>query len=259
MKEERLMRIHRIYSIVLSVVIAIAGICFMIACGCIYYSGGQRDQVYTTEFIAKAFDYIAIPVYLCLAMVILGFVIEIFAPLQFTKGKPDKPYAWILKRLYATKDLENCEPDMRASITKLQMTRKKYIIIRSVLLTAGSIAFLVYALNGVHFDSADINGSMIKAVIILCICMVVPFIFSIISSYQSRKSMQLEIDLLKALPASGNKENMASDDTDRKEHIVQIALLVIGLGLVILGATTGGTPDVLTKAINICTECIGLG
>lgn len=259
MQEERLLRIHRIYSIVLSVVIAVAGICFMIACGCIYYSGGKREQIYTLDIISQAFDYIAIPVYLCLAMVIISFIVEIFAPLQFKKGKPDKPYAWILERLYATKDWENCEPEVHASLTALQTTRKRFIIIRSILLTAGSVAFLVYALNGTHFDSTDINGSMIKAVIILCICMMIPFVFSIITSYQRRKSMQLEIELLKTLPATGHKEDTTITDTDRKQQIVQWTLLVIGLGFMIFGLMTGGTADVLTKAINICTECIGLG
>ncbi|MBR5524012.1 MAG: thioredoxin [Clostridia bacterium] len=37
------------------------------------------------------------------------------------------------------------------------------------------------------------------------------------------------------------------------------ALLVLGVGAVLYGALSGGWLDVLTKAINICTECIGLG
>ena len=36
-------------------------------------------------------------------------------------------------------------------------------------------------------------------------------------------------------------------------------LLVLALGLVILGVLNGGLRDVLVKAANICTECIGLG
>lgn len=33
----------------------------------------------------------------------------------------------------------------------------------------------------------------------------------------------------------------------------------IGMALVAYGVANGGAMDVLTKAINICTECIGLG
>ncbi len=40
---------------------------------------------------------------------------------------------------------------------------------------------------------------------------------------------------------------------------VRGALLLIALILVILGIVNGGLRDVLIKAVNICTECIGLG
>ncbi len=259
MQKEKFLRIHRIYSIVLSIIIAITGICFMIACGCIYYSGGDREQIYTVEIITEAFKNIAIPVYVCLAMILISFIFEIFAPLQFKKGNPNKPYAWILERLNATKNIENCDKEVSASILSLRAKRKRFIIIRSVLLTASSLIFLIYALNGAHFDNTDINGSMIRAVSLLAICMAIPFVFSIITSYYCRKSMQAEIELLKQAPARDDKAEDAISDTDRKQQIVQISLLVIGLGFVVYGLCAGGTADVLTKAINICTECIGLG
>ncbi len=40
---------------------------------------------------------------------------------------------------------------------------------------------------------------------------------------------------------------------------VRIALAVAGAALTVLGVLNGGMYDVLVKAINICTECIGLG
>ena len=41
--------------------------------------------------------------------------------------------------------------------------------------------------------------------------------------------------------------------------IIKIVVISVGIGLLTFGALTGGFADVLTKAINICTECIGLG
>jgi hypothetical protein len=46
---------------------------------------------------------------------------------------------------------------------------------------------------------------------------------------------------------------------DRVILIVRIALAVAAVGLMIAGIANGGMADVLAKAINICTECIGLG
>ena len=40
---------------------------------------------------------------------------------------------------------------------------------------------------------------------------------------------------------------------------IRIALLVISIALIIAGILNGGMADVLSKAVNICTECIGLG
>ena len=47
--------------------------------------------------------------------------------------------------------------------------------------------------------------------------------------------------------------------TDLIVGAVLLVILVLAVGLLILGYCTGGTADVLTKAINICTECVGLG
>ncbi|MBR2797822.1 MAG: thioredoxin [Clostridia bacterium] len=40
---------------------------------------------------------------------------------------------------------------------------------------------------------------------------------------------------------------------------LQIALVVIAIGLIVAGVFNGSARDVLYKAINICTECVGLG
>ncbi len=41
--------------------------------------------------------------------------------------------------------------------------------------------------------------------------------------------------------------------------ILRIGLALIAVGLIALGVVNGGMKDVLAKAINICTQCIGLG
>ncbi len=44
-------------------------------------------------------------------------------------------------------------------------------------------------------------------------------------------------------------------------HLAAVRLVLLGAAaaLVVLGAMNGGARDVLVKAVNICTECIGLG
>ena len=45
----------------------------------------------------------------------------------------------------------------------------------------------------------------------------------------------------------------------RSAPAFRLALLAAAVCLLVWGFVTGGAADVLTKAINICTECIGLG
>ena len=40
---------------------------------------------------------------------------------------------------------------------------------------------------------------------------------------------------------------------------IRVAVLLVAIVSIVLGIANGGMADVLSKAINICTECIGLG
>ncbi len=44
-----------------------------------------------------------------------------------------------------------------------------------------------------------------------------------------------------------------------KKQALWAALFALALSLVVLGVLNGGAQDVLTKAVKICSECIGLG
>ena len=74
----------------------------------------------------------------------------------------------------------------------------------------------------------------------------------------------------KAVPDPGlmnvyKKDREASRDKDkeaiaaRRLRMVRLAVFVIAAAFVVAGILNGSMMDVLTKAIIICTECIGLG
>ena len=46
---------------------------------------------------------------------------------------------------------------------------------------------------------------------------------------------------------------------EKTVKIARFTVLCLGVLFIILGVMNGGSRDVLIKAINICTECIGLG
>ncbi len=268
MNNETLKRIHHIYNAILSIVIVIAGFCLMRACLGIYRSG---DQPYSREAVAAAFAPIAFPVYLCIAMVVFGFIFELLSPTDIGKVKTPRAYLHMIEQLRNKKDITGCSDDLGTSLEKEIKSRKLHTTVSLVILGVSGAFFLSYALNSAHFHQSEINTSMIQAMYRLLPCVIISFGYGIFSLYHNRASMEREIELLKQAPsldasAASEKKRVSEakqleqqKNSDKKTVIFRNAFLCIGLFLLIYGFISGGTADVLTKAINICTECIGLG
>ncbi len=267
MTNETKKRIHLIYGIVLSIVAVIAGVCFILSALHIYRTGlATSEQAYTVQTISAAFSKISIPVYLCLALVIGGWILNIVLPLEKSKPKAERNQMLVLQRLQARTDLAACPEDLRNAIAMQENARKTHWLISSVLLTAAAALFLSYACNGNNWasveEAAHINTCMVRAAFALLICLAIPFIYIVFTVFFCRSSLNKQIELMRqastVAPFKGEKQPVAV----RSGMIIDItryAILAISLGLIIWGACNEGTLDVLAKAAAICTECVGLG
>lgn len=257
MTKENMMRFRRIYNILLSIVIVIAGICLIAACLGIYQSG---DQPFSRESVAAAFSGIAFPVYLCLAMTILSFVIEFFLPSEKEKTPVFKPYAHLLSRLQAKRDLQSCDETFQNEIASLQKGRRRNEFIRNVIIIVCSIAYL-YAANDDRFHTSQINNSMIQAMTIIIPALFVAFAAALAVSILNEKSMAKEIELMKQAPTKTDSDApvQANTNTAKNMNISRSVIIGVAVFCIVYEFISGGTIDVLAKAINICTECIGLG
>lgn len=249
-------RIHMIYGSVTGAASILAGICLMAACIQIYRSG---DSPFSPTSVAEHFAPISIPVYLCLALVIGGFLLDLLFPSGKKKPGRTVPQTMVLHRLHGQKDI-NSDLEVRASVETEQNARRLRATVGIALLVICSILFLFYAVDPSHFHQTEITPSMIAAIRLLLPCLAVPFIWAVYAACHAKKSMAREIELLKKLP--NRTESKTAPDTrsgDRMVSAVRGFILAIGVVLLVYGFLAGGTADVLTKAINICTECIGLG
>ena len=120
MTESLKKNIHIIYSIVLSVMLAVAGVCLIVACVGIYNSGSRP---FTPESVAAAFATIAVPVYICIGLVLGGFVLQ--AALPFPRKKPSavRQDAARLAKLHRKLDMESAP--QADSIKKEQNRRRQ--------------------------------------------------------------------------------------------------------------------------------------
>ena len=263
MTQETKKRIHLIYGIVLSAVTVMAGICFIAACLNIYRSGVASDaaQIYTRDIVAASFVKIAMPVYACLVLVIGGMVLNLALPLEKAKLKPEKNLPLILRKLQEKTDLNACDAQLRSAIEKQQMLRKNLVLGCAILLAGGFMLFLIYACNGSNWG-ANSTPSMVTAMMKMLRALAVPFLFTIYSAYQHRKSLEKETELMRQASAQAPKaaeKAAVKVRSNRAANIARIVIVAIGAALVVLGACNEGTKDILTKAVNICTECVGLG
>ena len=246
-------RFKRIFSILLSISIAAAGVCLIAACVGIYRSG----QPFSREAVAKAFSPISFTVYLCLGLTVLGFLLDAFLPEKAGKLSASRQNFLVLRRLRAKADLSRCDAALLASIEAERKRRLVFSGLRTILLALTGAVFLGYVFSGDRFLLPDINSSMLQAMAVLLPCLAVTFGWAVFAAWQNAASIQREISLLKQVPAA--EKPAAKKNSARNLTFLRCAILLIGIFLVAYGFNIGGTADVLTKAINICTECVGLG
>lgn len=256
MKKEKIQRFHWIYSIVSGIICVVAGICLIAGCLMVYYSGSE--QPYSRESVAAAFEQIKIPVYLCAAAVAGGFLLELLFPSSPNKSKPQKDLPHILSRLKAKADLSGCKGLIQGQIAKLESRRKLHKLCLACVIAVCTAAFLIYALNINHFHPTRINDSMILAMRVLLPCLALSFGYGIFVSFYEAACIQKEIALYRQIPAAKGSGDTAGDTTHSGKYL-RLAISAVAVSLIVYGLFTGGTLDVLTKAVNICTECIGLG
>lgn len=265
MTQETKKRIHLVYDILLSAVTIIAGICFIVSCYNLYTTGlAQNTDPYSRELVAAAFSKISVPVYLCLALVIGSFILDIALPRPKKKQAPEKNYAMILERLHAKTDLEACDSALRDAVRVQKRNRMIHMAISTALSVICGVIFLIYACNGNNWGPvAEVTNSMKRAMGWFIPCLLIPLAYIIFTTYFCRRSMQAEIDLMKqaSTQAPRKAEPAARPAANRKTLmlVARCAFVALFIGFLIYGVNNDGVEGVIAKAVAICTECIGLG
>lgn len=249
--------LHLLYGIVLAVTIVICGICLITACVDVYnFQAGS----FSRESVAQAFDRIQIPVYCCLALVIIGFLIDAFS-FREKKLKPEKQDTTILQNLCKKLDITKCPPELIQAIGKLRTWRMVWQGCSAGILVFCSCLFLGYAANGSHYPD-DANTAVLQMMPLFFTCLALPCCFAIITAYHKRSSIKKEIELVKQALAQGAAADTVPVKEEKKQTgllIARYGILAVAVVVLIAGFCFGGTADVLAKAAAICTECVGLG
>ena len=248
------------YHVAVTAALIVAGLCLIYGCVRIHLSGpNPTDDPFTRASIAAQFASIAVPVWVCVGIVALGFVLHPLLPAA-PAPKADMTET-ALRRLSGRTDLAACPAELRAAIENQRMWRAIHNRITLCLLVIGSVLFLWHASDVNRFDTsaAGITPSIATAAWVLLACTILPFGYAIFAAFFGRYSHKKELSLLKQAPAEALGPITAAHTKELPVGAIQCIVLVIGIGLVVYGLLGNGAEDTLLKAVAICKECIGIG
>ena len=261
MSEKSLKYIYTIYGIVTSLLLIVTGILLMVSCVNIYNMG---NEPFTRENISSEFSKINIPVYITLVAIALGTVLWLITPARKRKTSARISKKTVLTRLEKRLDIASCDAPTSAVITKEKKLRLILRIATATLCIAICIPALVYVLNFNNFG-ADYNAAVIAACMWILPCTFVSMGLCIVLTYIENASLERQIKAVKAAMAktgsiSTSDEKCCCQSKRRKIMLsIRLVLVAVALLFIVVGIFNGGMDDVLSKAVNICTECIGLG
>lgn len=270
---ERNAKYRLIYSVFLGVFTIVVGILFLAGAAELYYSGvselGELHGMYSREAVGARLLELLAPVILWIVAIVLGVVVYALFPVApKKKGTRDdvKIYARLSRRANAEKD-----PEAFAKLRRLEKVRLAVRLFAAAFCLLAAVMCIVYLANTANFTSlAELNSDVLRMV-----ANVLPWVGAallvligeaVFEAVFARKMLPKVTPLAGRAPAPSKWETgmeKVSAAAGNKYVLlgVRCALFVLAAVFIVLGAlpANGGAYSVFIKAINICTECIGLG
>ena len=257
MSQEKAKKIHLIYGCIAALLIVALAIGFMLSFWDIYQSG---DRPYTRASIGEKLQLLSILIYVTIGMIIGGALLNVVIPLDRPKTKAIRDELVIMQKIASKAGTPNAEE--KAAIEKQHHNRWLCTV-----LTAGVFGGLVarpgfYLLDCANFPGTDPTSEITAAALMVLPVAVIGLCACYVCSLLVSKSILKETEIYKQIIASGNKVSPTpAPNTDKPVLLKTIRFIILAVALVfiVVGILNGSAEDVLTKAIKICTECIGLG
>lgn len=282
MNETLARRVRMGYGIFLSLLTAVLGILFILGVVDIYDFGNGE---YTREIVGEHLKPIMIVMIIWIVAIIGGYVLSVLMPAAKERKKAPSPAA-------ALKKLKNRIPDGQSE--EFLSEKKRYdrmgiikIVIWSVcaaFAVASAIVAIVYLSTDGHFDTSggeNFNQLVLKMVGAIGPWVLVSFLLFIGATLYEYFTAKRELALAKQLLVLGKGSPVAARNAllvkrdaalaavskPKVKLILRIAVLTVAIVFIVVSLLPlnqgkiwfAGFTEVMTKAINICTECIGLG
>ena len=217
--------------------------------------------IYTPEGAKEAAAPGVIVLYAGIGISICGWLLGI------RDEKADKPVkdTECMRDITISKIAEPSKIMMEEHILQQRLKRAGWIVFGICM-----IPVFIYLVNPSHFAQSSQEG--LEHVIGSMVLHILPWIvigfgFLVSSAIQQERCMERECEAasirLKEEKEAGitpkSSKTAVKQMTDEKLKKIRIVILVLAVIFIIAGIANGNMHAVMVKAINICTECVGLG
>ncbi len=253
----------RIYLILQAVFCILLVFLLSVSAVTIYREGAARkaeqplEPIYTREIAAQKAAPIAPLFFVSIGLLAGGLVLGIRDE-NADKAAVDSE----LRRNLIAARVVNPSDAMR----RARGRQRRWLLTGWGLFTLCMLPILFYIVNPAHFPQEDLEG-MFFGLISVVIPWTAAGLGALAVCFRIREKCILrEIEAAQERLKEEKEEKEAGVRPETKEAplpkgigALQTVLIVIAIGLIIAGVFNGSARDVLYKAINICTECVGLG
>ncbi len=243
---------NKIFSIIVSIQTILMGIVFIIQILRIYYG---NNKVFDREIVNKYLLEI-------LPIILLWIIIIIISYIYYSLTNNPKPLFTKISSVYKLKNLyTDYEFTENESLKKEKIKMKIAAIINLIILVICSIMGLCYLLNVKHFDpQGNLSEQAIQMSIHLSPWVIISFTSLILKTFYDEIRSRNCVTIIKKILLDGSGTKIIKTNINNKYLLItRLFIISISVVLIIVGIINGEATDVLQKAINICTECIGLG
>lgn len=208
-------------------------------------TGLYKTPVFSRALVSQRLADVAWAFWLWLGTLVLAVAVQ-ETPRRSLVSPVEDRLRVILARTEAT-------PAMQA-----EARRRRWMRIGCLTVCAASAAgVLIYLLRPDSFASRDMEPVMGAMLLHVLPWTALGLGALIVGETLCIRSMQRELDAAREAPR--RRPDPPVEPSTRARSIGRTVLYLLAAALIAAGVLNGGMRDVLIKAINICTECIGLG
>ena len=251
---------NRVYLILQAALCILLVVLLSVSAVSIYREGAARkaehplESIYTREIAAERFAPIAPLFFASIGLMIAGLV------LGAKDEDTDKP----------VKDSEISRDLIVARVAQPSEAMRKARSRQKLLLCAGwgvfavcMLPILIYIVNPAHFPQEDLEGMFYGLIRVVIPWTVLGLGALAVTSILREKWVLAETEAAQARMKEekqlGIRPGPETAPQPKNMQPLRIILVIAAIGFIIAGVFNGSARDVLYKAINICTECVGLG